>query len=46
MQVHQRTIEERVYQTLKVVSNSICVLYVKKKNGKKHIVQDYQYLNE
>ena len=45
MQVYTRTIEERVYQTFKVISNSICVFH-RKKDGEKRMVQDYRYLNE
>jgi len=36
-QVHIRTVEERVYQTLKVASNSTSVS-IGKKNGNKRIV--------
>jgi len=43
--VHSRTIEERVYQTLKVASNGTSV-FIEKKNSKKRMVQDYRYLNE
>ena len=45
VQVHWRTIEERVYQTLEVALNDICV-FIGKKDGKKYIIQDYHYLNK
>ena len=43
--VYWRTIEERVHQILKVTSNSIS-FFVEKKDRKKHMVQNYWYLNE
>ena len=44
-QVYGRTIEEMIYQTLKVTSNGTCV-FIRNKNDKKCIVQNYYYLNE
>ena len=37
VQVHWRTIKERVHYTFKVISNGICV-FVGKKNSKKYMV--------
>ena len=43
VQVHWRTIEKRVYQSLKVTSNGTSI-FVGKKKSKNRMVQDYQYL--
>jgi len=40
-----RKIEGGIYLTLKITANCIYV-FVGKKDGKKHMVQDYRYLNE
>ena len=42
---YKSLLKNNIYQTLKIASNNISI-FVGKKNGKKHIVQNYRYLNE
>jgi len=45
-QVDQRTIEERVYQTLKVVSNNTCIFCRKRRMVKRELFRTLSILNE
>ena len=45
VQVHIRTIEEMLYQILKVILNSTSI-FCRKERWEKRMVQDYWYLNK
>ena len=45
MRVYSKTNKEGVYKTIKVTTD-YANIFIEKKNGKKRMVQDYQYLNE
>ena len=45
MQVHIRTIEKKYIRSLKL-PQTVLVFFIRKKDGKKCMVQDYRYLNK